>query len=113
MREATDFSMEVIADGPQATIWLAGNIDVSNADQVTELGVVTASADFKAVVLDMSQVGFIDSTGIGAMIRVRQAATERGVEFRLRAVSSPVAQLLDLTGLLPVFDLPDGDAGRC
>ena len=44
----------------------------------------------------MSGVTFCDSSGLGALLDVRRAASQAGVEMVLRDVRRQVARLLDL-----------------
>jgi anti-anti-sigma factor len=50
------------------------------------------------VVLDLSAVEFMDSTGLDALLRARQALQGRCVVMRVVAASPSVALLLDTTG---------------
>jgi len=49
--------------------------------------------------LDLSGVGFMDSTGINAMIKLREAAREAGRALELGAWSPYVDRVLRLVGL--------------
>jgi anti-anti-sigma factor len=54
--------------------------------------------------LDLSEVTFIDSSGLGALVRVQKAATAAGRRMRLCDVPRSVARILELTGLSDLFD---------
>jgi anti-anti-sigma factor len=53
----------------------------------------------RAVVLDLSEVDFVDSAGLGALLSIRDHARRRGIELRVGRVSDPVRKILDLTGI--------------
>jgi len=59
-----------------------------------------------AVVADLSEVTFLDSSGLGVLVQAHRTATER--DTRLLVVASPpVRKLLALTGLDTVLDTYD------
>jgi anti-sigma B factor antagonist len=83
----------------------AGEIDIATAREL-EATLTTAAAPLAAgdpAVLDLADVGFMDSTGLGALNAARREAEERGVAWRLCAAQAPVRRLLDLTGVGELF----------
>lgn len=57
------------------------------------------------VELDLQGVSFIDSSGLGALVRARKEATDRGKSLSLVNVSAATHRLLEITGLHHAFDL--------
>lgn len=55
------------------------------------------------VIVDLGQVTFLDSTGIGALVGISNAGREAGVPLVLRSVPPRIAKLLTITGLDDVF----------
>lgn len=91
------------ADGP--TITLAGEVDMLVADEVREAGEVAighASAGSR-VTVDLGEVSFLDSTGIGALVTMSNAAQDKDVRLVLRAIPERIAKLVSITGLDDVF----------
>ncbi|HMO00243.1 MAG TPA: STAS domain-containing protein [Miltoncostaeaceae bacterium] len=78
---------------------LEGEIDTSAAEallvRITDLA-RTREGD---VVLDLGEVTFIDSTGMRALLIVRESLTMEGRALRLADVTPEVRRLLDLVGL--------------
>lgn len=91
------------SDG-SAVVRLAGEIDVANAGRIPQQVAGALSSSAAGVVLDMAQVTFIDSTGIGAMIAARNACLADGRELRLIRPSVQVQRMLVLTGLDDIFE---------
>lgn len=60
------------------------------------------------VVLDLSDVSFIDSSGLRVLIALARRADEEGRPVVLDRPSPAVARLLDITGLVELF----GGAGH-
>ena len=53
-----------------------------------------------ALVLDMAQVEFLDSLGLGLLVKLRALADDRGAVMSLRHVPARAARIIELTGLL-------------
>ena len=62
----------------------------------------------KLVVLDFTQLEYMDSSGIGAVVRLYVAAKKENCELRLVNFNQRVRELLGLSGLLKIF----GDCGK-
>lgn len=57
----------------------------------------------KNIVLDLSEVSYMDSSGLGALVGVWVSARKGGCEVTLRSLSQRVRELLHLTALDKVF----------
>jgi anti-anti-sigma factor len=91
--------------GP-VTLSLEGDIDVSVADQLaTESARALDEAESAGLVIDMQNVKFIDSTGLGALVRLRKNAAARGVALRLRNVPPQTLRVMQLTALDQSFEI--------
>ncbi|HXZ79713.1 MAG TPA: STAS domain-containing protein [Terriglobales bacterium] len=53
----------------------------------------------KTIVLDLSKVSYLDSSGIGALVSVWVSAKRNGCELKLVSLSDRVKELLHLTNL--------------
>lgn len=97
-----------------ATIFLGGEYDVGNCGYIGEaVAAALRHPEMSEVSLDMSEVSFLDSTALGAMVAARHACAAHGAGLQVRNPSPPVRRLLRITGLDQVF-LPapaDGPAG--
>jgi len=61
------------------------------------------------VVFDLSAVTFMGSTGIGALVAVRNAGREAGVTVRIDSASEPAARVLGIAGLAAEFGMIKAD----
>ena len=96
-----DFDLRYRTDSAgRTTIELLGALDLATRNLVlhTTRDAITQS-DGGAVVLDVSGVTFIDSTGLGALIELYRFGTDHDVDVILRDPSPRVRQVLDLTAL--------------
>ena len=91
--------------GP-VTLNLEGDIDVSVADQLAAQATQALdAAESAGLVVDMQNVKFIDSTGLGALVRLRKTAGSRGIALRLRNVPPQTLRVMQLTALDKSFDI--------
>ena len=58
----------------------------------------------KRLVLDLSEVAYMDSSGLGAVVSVYISAKKAGCDLQLINLSKRVKELLGLTNLLSVFE---------
>ena len=61
--------------------------------------------DTKRIVLDLSDVQFMDSMGLGALVALYTSAQAAGCQLQLLKIGQRVRELLGLTHLLDVFSI--------
>ena len=59
------------------------------------------------VVLQLDQVEFVDSSGLGALVRLMQAARAKGGDLKLSGVPPKIRKTLEMTNLLSHFETYD------
>jgi phosphoserine phosphatase RsbU/P len=91
--------------GRHAVVTMPGETDVVNAADVAELISAAASGSPEVITADLTATVFCDSAGVEVLARARDMAAARGLEFRLALGGSPVARVLQLTGLDEVVPL--------
>jgi anti-sigma B factor antagonist len=91
-------------DGGTVTVALHGEVDVLNVEQVrAALGEAIGERPGQ-IEVDLADLSFIDSTGLGALIFGFQRCRDAGIGFRLARPTTGVHQVLVLSGLLEVVD---------
>lgn len=81
------------------TITVHGDIDLAIAGELLlRLRLLTGTAA-GPILLDLSQITFIDCAGLRALQAFDQYVTEAGGSVHVAAVSLPVARLFELAGL--------------
>jgi anti-sigma B factor antagonist len=100
------FSGETRGDG-LCVVRAAGDIDIAAAEEFLEV-VRDVLGRCTAVEVDLGDVTFIDSSGLGALVRMRKEAGDKQVSLRLTNVSAATDRLLRLTGLSEFFDIRTG-----
>lgn len=91
------------ADGG-CVVRLGGEIDLAVADDLATV-VLDCLDRADDVQLDFADVTFIDSSGLGALVRVRNEATRQGKTLSLVDVGRATQRLLEITGLQEAFDI--------
>jgi anti-sigma B factor antagonist len=88
-----DLHIDVTDDGGLVVMTVRGEIDIVSAGALgAALEPINAN---RRVVVDMSGVEFMDSTGLASMLRQSIARRNAGGSFFLRDVSEPVRRLLE------------------
>jgi anti-sigma B factor antagonist len=87
------------------TVALHGEVDVATVDQVRVAFADAIAGRPRAIEVDLRDLSFIDSTGLGALVFGFQRSREENIGFRLARPSPGVRQTLVLSGLLEVVDL--------
>jgi len=94
-----------LQQGPVTVMALSGRVTINDQPGLlkdTVAGSLTSGA--KHVLLDLSGVGYLDSTRLGELIAAHVTVTRHGGKLRLVAVPRRVQELLHLAGLDGVFE---------
>lgn len=85
-----------------ARVLLSGDLDLPGGDALEALVTPMIGPDAQ-VEIEMRDVGFVDSSGLGALLVLSQLAHERGGGVVLRHPSKAVLNALDLTRTTEMF----------
>ena len=105
-----------LTDG-QAVVMLSGELDVTDAALVATV-LTTVASGRQQIVVDLTKLAFIDSSGLAALVNARQHARRAGSDLLLAAPRPQVLRMLAITRLIDVFavharvDDAAGSAGR-
>jgi anti-sigma B factor antagonist len=83
-----------------------GEGGVTLRDEVRKL----VAAGQKKIVLNLADVNYIDSSGLGELVSAYTAVKNAGGELKLLNLTSKVRDLLVITKLVTVFDVKDDEA---
>jgi anti-sigma B factor antagonist len=105
LAETGPLSLNVDLDGDVAVIGVAGELDVSTSALLREcLIALTDVPDVPAkVLLDLRELAFVDSTGLGAMVAGLKRLREAGSDLVLRSPPPAALKVITITGLDKVF----------
>ena len=86
--------------GGKATAELAGDFDMQATFTIEPaLEGALDRPGLRALELDLSRLRFVDSTGIGVLLRVEAEARERGVALTVRRPPPEVHRIFELSGV--------------
>ena len=83
-----------------------GEGSVTVRDNVREL----LSKGHKKILLNLGDVGYIDSSGIGELVSAFTTVRNQGGELKLLNLTKKVHDLLQITKLYTVFDVKEDEA---
>src|ERR1035438_8238914 len=72
--------------------------------------VKNALSENKGIVLNLGNVDYIDSGGLGILVALRTSAQNAGGTIKLTSLTKRVSDLLQITKLLTVFDVYNSEA---
>ena len=101
-----------VRETPQATVLdLSGRITLGEGlgdlrDSIRE----ALAGDRKHILLNLGEVSYIDSSGLGQLIGSYATVTDRGGQLKLINLQKRVVDLLQITKLLTVFETYPSEA---
>ena len=98
LRSETDFHV----------LELSGEIDLHFSPELRKQ-ILGSLNDGNPLLIDMSDVSYIDSSGIASLVEGFQTAKSSNLAYGLLSISSPALQVLTLTRLDKVFSLYDDE----
>ena len=109
--DSLSIDVTTTADGKIQLFGLGGSLDIATSPSLRATLMEAADRNDHEIVVDLSQLEFLDSTGLGALIGAHKRAAEHGGSVRLVAHEGQILRLLRITGLLEVFAVyPSVDA---
>ena len=86
---------------------LRGDLDMASRSVLRTAGAAQlATPGLVELTLDLSDLTFLDSSGVGALVELRNQANEYGVGINLVAVPPRAARVLTIGGLAGTFGIP-------
>ena len=85
---------------------LGGDVDLASSPEARK-AILAALDAGRGLLVDLSAVAYIDSSGVASLVEGFQVARERGLPFALIGVSESarlVLQLAHLDRVFPIFD---------
>ncbi|HEY7705600.1 MAG TPA: anti-sigma factor antagonist [Gaiellaceae bacterium] len=108
-----DFDVKVAAVGSDAfVVSLAGEADLHNAPEIERVLKELVARDARYGIVDLVDVGFVDSTVLGLLLRFQPRFRMRGGDIVLVSDDRRLLRTLEITGLDRIFRIEQrlGDA---
>ena len=102
-------TLEVEADGGLIAIRARGEVDLASVTLLdSELKRAEAS-DADRIVLDLSELEFIDSTGLRALVAAQNRSRSINDRLTIRGANGHVLKMIELTGLNELIESGRGE----
>jgi anti-sigma B factor antagonist len=102
-----DLGLDVSERGTLAVLALRGEVDVSTAPRLRQGLVELATEGRASVVVDLSGVEFLDSTGLGVLVSGLRRFRLLGGDLMLAGAQPRILRVLEITRLDRAFDVYD------
>jgi len=96
-----------VRDEHGVVLELSGELDLASAPEVERQLAEIEGEKPDRILVDLSGVSFMDSTGLAVMLRAQQTAETNGHQLCLRPGSPQVQRLFEITGALERFTFLD------
>ena len=97
--------LSVNEDKDHTVLTAAGEIDLSTSGELDSAVVAALAHGTVHLTLDLSEVTFLDSSGLGVIVKALKRAKEAGTTFDVVAGNDRVLKVFKLTGLDAVIDI--------
>lgn len=98
-------SVSVEADGDAVTLAARGEMDLATADIVHRELVKAEASDARRIILDLSGVEFIDSSGLKVLVYAARRSNSDSNRLAVMPGTGQVAKMLKLTGIEELLTL--------
>ena len=90
---------------PEYEVRLLGELDMSTAPQLRDELLRLVSDGATMVTVDLSELAFVDSTGLSVLITGLKRLRQQGGDLALRSPTPGTRRVLEITGLTEVFPI--------
>lgn len=94
-------------DSPIVVLRVTGRLDASTVGQLERALSDAQLAGVRAVLVDMSQLTYVSSSGLRVLLSARSAMRKKGGDIFLCALSPSVREVFDMVGFSAIFSLFD------
>lgn len=100
-----ELSLNVRTVGEQSVLDVVGEVDVYSAPELRERLAELVNASTPSLVVNLADVSFLDSTGIGTLVAGLNRAVQFGGTLTLVCDHERILKLFRITGLDTVFSI--------
>ncbi|MCI0413595.1 STAS domain-containing protein [bacterium] len=106
-----EFDMQKRKKGDVVVLDLAGSLTVGANEQVFKETITDlVSRKHNRIVVNLDAVEFMDSSGIGALVKSYTTITQNGGKLKLLQPNKMIRHTLKITGLLGIFEIFEDEA---
>ncbi len=98
MVEPAPFEIRSEFDAATARLTVVGELDIATTPQLEEAARATIARGVRSLTIDLSELTFMDSSGLRRLIILDERASSEGWTLRLLKPAGPALTILTLTG---------------
>ena len=96
---------EITVTDTNVLVSLSGSIYVEEAAQIRESLIGYIEKGHKTFLIDLGEVDYIDSSGLGTLVAIQKRALQNGGSVVIKGLKGLVKDLFELTRLTKVFEI--------
>ncbi|MBT2681563.1 anti-sigma factor antagonist [Mesobacillus sp. AQ2] len=100
-----NISIDVKETESKLAVKVNGEIDAYTAPQLREKLFPLSEKEGVKMVVDLSEVNYMDSTGLGVFVGVFKNVRAHDGEFKIVGLSERLQRLFEITGLADIIDI--------
>ena len=101
------FGIETALEGDATVLRVTGEVDLATSPQLREACEQAAATTPATVRVDLTQVTFLDSTGISVLVQMHKRLEGQGGALVLHGLSAQARRVLEVAGLDAFFRVTD------
>lgn len=106
-----EFRIEKRKKGDVVILDVVGNLTIGSNDQAfKELVAELVSRRQNKIIVNLESVEFMDSSGVGALVKSYTTVMNAGGRFKLMQIGKMIRHTLKSTGLLGIFEVFEDEA---
>lgn len=113
LEELVLFDLNVSERDECAVLAVTGELDVATAPQLRQEAVRLTTLGQSRIVIDLSGVDFLDSTGLGVIVGVLKRVRTHGGDLAVAGAEDHVRKVFDITRISDVVSMYDNADDAC
>lgn len=101
-------SIKVVTIGKDVTLKIKGVLDISTTNLVDPY-LEQLDENVETLIIDFSEVEFMDSTGIGSIMNAIHLSQEKNMKLKLQGIDELTHQVFEMVGLYEILETIQGE----
>lgn len=99
------FDSKITKNDDSLILEVKGDLDVYSEDKFKDFIEASLKPIEKDLVIDLKDLNYLDSTGLGLFMKVYKLVTEKGYEFKIINPKENIYKLFKITDLVDIFNM--------
>ncbi len=100
-----ELDVGIAREDTTCVVTIAGEVDVYTSPALKERLIEAAEDGCTLMIVDLDEVGFIDSSGLGVLVGALRRLREQGAEMHVVCTREQILKIFRITGLDKVFPI--------